>query len=308
VAVCTHPSPAHSETDFKQGEPLFWEAPAPLRLWHVASLDAPTVAVVWSYGFAWAAHVHLAPWAPFVLALIAWAVYIGDRLLDAGAGMKSPPRHLLRDRHHFHWKHRQILATAGVIAGMAAAVIVCIRLPAGARGPDSAVAAATLAYFSGVHSRRRMWRFVERSFGRFPSRALLIGVLFTAGCLLPMASQVEPAALPSMGRILAIPAVFFAALASLNCYAIGKWESSPSTGTGNGVEGRALLLAAAAAVLAVILGANEARLAGLLAAVAGSSFLMALLERKRGRISPLALRAAADMALLTPAFLLLFGR
>lgn len=274
----------------------------------MASLDAPTVALVWSCGFAWAAHVRLALWAPAVLALIAWAIYIADRLLDARAGMQTPPRHLLRDRHYFHWKHRWILAPAGMLAGAAAAAILFIRLPAGARGPDSAVAAATLAYLSGVHSRGRMWHLMERVFSHLSPRALLIGMVFTAGCLLPVASQAGPVALHSVGPALAIPSVVFAALAWLNCYAIGKWESDSSTGTRNGVGGKAAFLAGVAAVLAVILGGNEARLSALLAAAAVSALLFVLLESRRDRISPLALRAAADLALLTPVFLLLFGR
>lgn len=59
------------------------DAPLLLRYWHLSSLDAPTVAVVWSLGFAWAAGVRLPVWIPILLALVAWAVYIGDRLLDA---------------------------------------------------------------------------------------------------------------------------------------------------------------------------------------------------------------------------------
>ena len=70
-------------------QPL-WDAPIPLRFWHLASLDAPTVALVWSLGFAWAAGVGLPVWAPLLLALVAWAVYVGDRLLDARAGFRRP--------------------------------------------------------------------------------------------------------------------------------------------------------------------------------------------------------------------------
>ena len=45
------------------------DAPAPLRLWHLASLDAPTVAAVWGLAFAWAAHIALPRWIPALLAL-----------------------------------------------------------------------------------------------------------------------------------------------------------------------------------------------------------------------------------------------
>ncbi len=57
--------------------------PRALHLWHLASLDAPTVAVVWTLAFAWAAGVHLDRWVLVLLASGTWTVYVGDRLLDA---------------------------------------------------------------------------------------------------------------------------------------------------------------------------------------------------------------------------------
>ena len=58
-----------------------FDAPAPLRLWHLTSLDAPTVAVVWSLSFAWVVGVHLPKWVPVLLAIGTWVAYVGDRLL-----------------------------------------------------------------------------------------------------------------------------------------------------------------------------------------------------------------------------------
>lgn len=284
-----------------------WEAPAPLRLWHVASLDAPTVALVWSCGFAWAAHLRVPAWAPVVLALIAWAVYIGDRLLDARAGMQSPPLHELRERHYFHWRYRRFLGPAALAAAAAAMAFVATRLPAQARMPDTAVAAATLVYFSGVHSRGRL-RIVERLLCAFSSRALWIGVLFTAGCLLPAASQISAGLSAPVARLLLCPALFFAALGWLNCYAIGRWESASMRSSRNGVMGKAGLVAGAGVTVALLLGSTAPRVAWLLVAGASSALLLAGLERMRGRMTPLALRAAADVVLLTPAFLLMLWR
>jgi hypothetical protein len=48
------------------------EAPNLLRLWHLSSLDAPTVAAVWSLGFAKAAGVRLPEWGPVLLILVTW--------------------------------------------------------------------------------------------------------------------------------------------------------------------------------------------------------------------------------------------
>ncbi len=81
----------------------------PLRLWHLASLDAPTVAVVWSFAFAWSAGIKLPDWVSALLVLAVWPVYVIDRLLDARAGLRSQNLDRLRERHLFHWRHRRLL-------------------------------------------------------------------------------------------------------------------------------------------------------------------------------------------------------
>jgi len=278
----------------------------PLRLWHLASLDAPTVALIWSLAFAWVAGVRLQPWAPVALALITWAVYIADRLLDARAGMQSPPRHLLRERHYFHWRYRRVLAPIGLLAATAAAPLVITRLPAAARLPDSALAAATLVYFSGVHARLRIFPDIRRLALPFRSRAFLIGAIFTAACLLPVASQMaHTRTLPAAGP-LASPALFFGVLAWLNCRAIGRWESAPefSLEANDGPLTCAWMVAIAGALLALCLAGAEPRASMLVAAGTASALLLGVLDRFRNRLTPMALRAAADLVLLTPALLL----
>ena len=306
VASCINPTPAALETEGVDGR--LWDAPAALRVWHVASLDAPTVALVWSCAFAWVGGVRVPAWAPGVLALIAWAVYIGDRLLDARAGMRSPPLHLLRERHQFHWRHRWILAPAGLAAALAAAGLVFTRLPADACAPDMAVAAATLAYFSGLHSRGKMWHVVERRFAPFLSRPFVVGVLFTAGCLLPAASQIPLVAATSFAEFLTVPALFFAALAWLNCYAIEQWESASWRSAQTRVARMGGLFAAVGVVLAFVLVPYAPRAAWLVAAGSASGLLFIILDRIRPRLTPVALRAAADLVLLTPVIVLVLAR
>jgi hypothetical protein len=282
-----------------------WDIVVPLRIWHLASLDAPTVAVVWACAFAWVVHVRLPAWAPALLALGAWAVYIGDRLLDARAGMCTPPKHQLRDRHHFHWRHRSVLTPLAVLAATASLWIVVTRIPAAARVPDSAIAAATLAYFSSVHSRRRLPECLARLLHPLLSRAVLIGVLFTAGCLLPVWSQAALRVPPRpVERLLLIPALFFAALGWLNCHAIAQWESNRGVHS-KPVRPIACFVGLVGFCLAVLLVWNEPRSAALIAAGAASSLLLALLDRFRARLTPLAVRAGADLVLLTPALLLI---
>lgn len=289
-------------------EPRVWDAPAPLRLWHLASLDAPTVALAWSWGFARAAGVRLHAWAPLALGLIAWAIYIADRLLDARAGMRFPPLHLMRERHFFHWRYRAVLAPIGMLAAVAAGTLVITCLPAGARLPDTALAAATLAYFSGVHTRGRLFCRIYRLLSPFSSRAFVIGALFTAGCLLPAASEVGRAGAAPAARALALPALYFACLGWLNCRAIGQWESPGGDPSPVGCFPRptvAELMGICGAVLALLLAAAQPRAAWMIAAGTASACLLGLLDRYRARLTPLALRATADLVLLTPALLFL---
>jgi hypothetical protein len=91
----------------------------------------------------------------------------------------------------------------------------------------------------------------------------------------------------------------FALLAWLNCHAIDRWEALAG-GSHTGIAARAGLLALVAAVPASVFAAQHPRLGALLALAAASSLLLALLDRLRPRLTPLALRALADLVLLTP--------
>ena len=55
----------------------------PLTLWHLLSLDAPTVAVLWTWFIARTNHVHLPLASLAAMALAVWILYAADRFLDA---------------------------------------------------------------------------------------------------------------------------------------------------------------------------------------------------------------------------------
>ncbi len=272
------------------------------------------MAVVWAWAFAWTAHVRLAVWPLALLGLVVWAVYVGDRLLDARAGMRDAACHDLRERHHFHWRHRRILAPLAGVAGMAAAWIVRTRVPLIALPQDSAVALATLAYFSGVHWRLRLRAPVARVLAIagavFGLRECLVGALFAAGCVLPAWSMDPVANGPAkLMRVLAIPAIYFSALAWLNVRAITCWESNEA-GAGKR-PGRSRLrlgpiawaLAAGGMALAAALVATQPRTAALVTVGCTSGLLIAWLDGQRERFNPLTLRVLVDAALLTPVIL-----
>jgi hypothetical protein len=273
------------------------DAPRILALWHLASFDAPTVAVVWSLAFAWAAQVRLPAWAPILLALMAWSAYVGDRLLDARTGLRTPELHPLRERHYFHWRHRYVFIPLSFLAALAAARIILVNMPARALAPNSLLGAAAFAYFSGVHSRRNLPRLVTKEF--------LVGIIFTAGCTLPAFLRLRATApmTTQMGFFL-LTAIYFAALAWLNCYAIAQWESDREIRDLRvSVAALGCSLAAAGTLLAAVLMSHDPRAAVLLASGAVSALLLALLDRMRHYVTPLALRAAADFVLLTPILL-----
>jgi hypothetical protein len=285
---------------------------APLRYWHLASLDAPTVAVVWGWAFAWVGHVRLAIWPLVLLGLVVWVVYVGDRLLDARAGLRNPPRHDLRERHHFHWQHRRVLGPVAAVAGVAAAWIVRSRVPAIALPQDSAVAVAALAYFSGVHSGLRLPPPVGRVlavFGAvFGCRECLVGALFAAGCALPawtMYAAGDPVwnSPASPARQLALPAMYFAGLAWLNVRAITDWESGELRQNRLPIGRIALGLGAGGVALAAWLVPAQPRAAGLMAAGAASALLIGWLDWRREDFNLLTLRVAVDLVLLTPLLL-----
>ena len=274
--------------------------PAPLHLWHLASMDAPSVAVVWSLAFAWAMNVRLPAWVPLLLALGTWTVYVGDRLLDARTGLQNGNRSHLRERHYFHWRHRRILLAVAACASCAVLVIIFERMPLAARNRNSILAAAALAYFSGVHAGNRMPEWLRRLF----SKELLVGVLFTAGCMLPTFSRMGLSTNVTASRWpLIVSAIFFAAVAWLNCRAIECWES----GNTFQVFFAACILGQAGILLVGLIGPILFRTGALLAAGTASALLLALFDSKRHRFTPLALRALADVVLLTPALLIWIG-
>jgi hypothetical protein len=268
-------------------------------MWHLTSLDAPTVAVVWTLVFAWAAQIHLPAWPVAVVALAAWCAYIGDRLLDARIA-HTP----LRARHHFHWKHRRIFLPIAFAAAIVALALVLHSMPFAARERNSILAAATLAYFTSVHI---PWRVpAAKPWLRFP-KELLVGVLFTLACAAPTLTRIAGRrAGPTAVAVLPVILIFIV-LAWLNCHAIEFWEAQSQLRSA--VERPAIALMAIALLAAAIAAIGHGpRGAALLAAAALSAALLAQLDRHRHSVTPIALRACADLALLTPLVLLVLPR
>lgn len=265
-----------------------------ISLWHLTSLDAPTVAVVWMLAFAWAARVRLPVWLPVVLALTAWSFYIGDRLLDARQA-RTP----LRARHRFHWRHRRIFLPIAILSAAVGLALVFHSMPLVARERNSVLAAAALAYFGSVHfpGRTSLRRF------KIP-KELLVGILFTLACAAPVLARIAGPDVTDR-RLGLFPALLcFIALAWLNCHAIESWESATNE-SNVAIRNLGLGLAIVTLLIAGIeIGVHDLRAAALLAAAALSAFSLSWLDQHRHRMDSITLRAAADLVLLTPLLLL----
>jgi hypothetical protein len=280
-----------------------------LELWHLCSLDAVTVAVVWSTAFAWAAQVRVPAWALAMQTLTVWAVYVGDRLLDARKAARVRELERLRERHFFHWRHRRVLGPAAAAAACAAAGLILVYMPAMARVRSGALGAAALVYFARVHFGRWEQDDARRGAGRLrwilkrglPTKEMLVGVLFAVGCALPAMGRMQSVATGSIFCVVG----FFALLAWLNCRSIEKWEGEKWEGAERSGVTRwraGWVVAGVGLALAAVLAPDE-RVGALLLAGALSAMLLAGLEGRRSRMRPVMLRAAADVVLLTPVLL-----
>jgi hypothetical protein len=242
-----------------------WRPPRTLLLWHLASLDAPSVAVTWALAFAWVAGVHLDAWIPLLLACGTWTVYVGDRLLDAHRAITSEELDGLHERHYFHWRHRRLLVPLACVTAAVAVALVMRRMPVAARDRNAVLAAAALIYFSGVHSPARLPHWLRR----MASKELLVGLLFTAGCAAPTLSR-----LPSSDWQLFACLAIFAALAWVNCCAIESWESHSRRAN---VSLPTIVLGIACLTASAVLAFTDARASALVGCAGASALLLSLL-------------------------------
>jgi hypothetical protein len=230
--------------------------------WHVCSLDAPTVAVLWALAVAHLAGVALRLVELLVLGLGTWIVYVLDRVLDgmgrrgndadlrqvghaAQQGRGGWPEPVLRERHYFHARHRRLLlwlcGAAGCLVGL-----LCCLLPLRLVALYLVLGIPVSAYGLWVHARLLPMLPAlygrdaqgEGASGRGPRRARFFRFgFFRAGAagivkeaavaVLFTSAVVGPAvvAIPGGYRSeLLIPALLLTALCWLNCSLISHAE------------------------------------------------------------------------------------
>ena len=271
---------------------------SPLALWHLVSLDAPTVAALWTWFIAASFRISLPFTAISSMAVAVWMLYAADRLLDARP-LLSNPLHAadLEHRHRFHHRHRPAFLI-GIVAASVALAILIPRLDPRALRLYLVLGALLAGYLILIHA--------TGSAHRLP-KELAVGLFFAAAAFIPTLAEA-----PALLSFLLPAAALFALLCTLNCLFIYQWEhpaasSLPASNTHpftrfalrhlNTVASASLTASLVLALALHTVGQSSWRLP---AACALSILLLLLLDRERLRISPLNLRACADLALLTP--------
>jgi hypothetical protein len=264
--------------------------------WHLLSLDAPTVAGLWSLFFVRAMHLHLSLIQSMLLPLGTWLLYVADRILD---GLGRPPATLLRARHHFHARHRTAFLCAAAFLTVLLLWSVCTRMNPEALRDDLWIGAVALLYLFAVH---------RLSARRLP-KELAVGILFAAATAVPAWSRLTAGNGLSKERL--APAIlFFALLCWINCVGIEKWEGGNPHAITRWASLHLRPIATAIALfslIAALLSPSRGLIAVYLAALFSSGLLFAL-DKRSTKLSPLHLRIAADAALLTPLALFPFAR
>lgn len=243
------------------------------RIWlwpNLLSLDAPLVALLWQILFARCFHARVDPLPSLLLVLAVWLIYAADRTLDAWTGSAARPRHEFYRRH---WRALLPLWIAVLAAGFALA---WIRLTPKLFLSGLALGGAVLLYFVLLH------------LGIFQrTKEAAVAALFAVGATMSAWPNIRSAA-----DVEAI--ILFSCLCWINCVAIEHWEGESKWP-----------IAAAAGFVAIAAAALLFSSRPILGwAVVASALCFVLLDCERRHFSRDALRVLADVALLSPLFLL----
>jgi hypothetical protein len=262
-------------------------------LWHLLSLDAPTVATLWTWFIAKANHVRLPASALVAMAAAVWMLYAADRLLD----VQGPQPSQLEERHYFHRQYRRGFLAGIVIASMMLAALLPRIAPEAIR-LYLVLGGLVFGYFVVIHA---------TATARWLPKEIAVGVCFAAAVFIPTVAR-EPA----LRAPLLAPAILFATLCSMNCLFIYAWEHpKASAAVPHPLTAAALRylseLVTALVVVSAALALFDRRARWQLdAAVALSAAALLALHRRHKGSNTLTMRAAADLTLLTPAVLAWF--
>ena len=277
-----------------------------LARWHLLSLDAPTVAALWTWFVARSNHIELPFTAVLEMAVAVWMLYAADRLMDArligarplDARPLSAAHDRLEARHLFHHIHRSAFV-CGILFATGALALLLPRLDARSIHLYLILGSFLAGYFILIHTVRASHRLPKE---------LAVGIFFAAATYIPTVSR-----RPDLRLALLPSAILFATLCSLNCLFIYAWEHPSLHTDAHAATRLALRHISLLAVLVAFTGAalslldRQAPWAVPAAVVFAATFLL-LLHRYRHLLASVTLRAAADLVLLTPLLLMPYLR
>jgi len=312
VALSNNPRSTQTNSRARPGPTLLrpfslpTQKASPLILWHLLSLDAPTVAVLWTWFLASVSHVRLPATSVLAMGTAVWLLYAADRLLDsriiADQTLEEIHEQALEARHCFHHRHRRAFLVGISVASIALAALLP-SLPLASIRLYLIEGSFLTGYFVLIHA--------TRSAHRLP-KELAVGPFFAAAIFIPTISRT-----PLLRSSLLAPAILFAALCSLNCLFIYAWEHPAATSRETAkqrahpatraaihhLHGLSMLLCMGAIALASLDRRTPWPIA---AAIALSITILLAIHHYRRAIPVTTLRAAADLALLTPLLFLGF--
>ena len=277
----------------------------PLALWHLFSLDAPTIAALWTWFIASANHVRLPLASTLAMAIAVWMLYAADRLMDARP-LDADPTHYegLEARHYFHHLHRSAFLSGILVASIALALLLPHLKPQAIR-LYVVLAVLVSAYFLLIHATRSA--AAQQKVAHLLPKEIAVGLFFAAATFIPTVARC-----PNLRPRLLPFALLFAILCSLNCLFIYAWEHADSPSNPphpithialRNLPWLTILLALSGAAITLF---DYRAPWPVPYAIALSAALLLLLHNHRLAIAPVTLRAAADLALATPLLLLLF--
>jgi len=266
---------------------------SPLVYWHLLSLDAPTVAVLWTWFIARVNRIDLPGVSLVAMAAAVWMLYAADRLLD----VRSTDATELEARHYFHQRHRKLFLTGIALASAVLAWSLPLLQPEAIRR-NLVLGGLVTGYFVVIHA--------TNSAHRLP-KEIAVGLCFAAAVFIPSVARAPRLQLPLLP-----PALLLALLCILNCLFIYAWEhlerrqKAPHRLTAFALRHlRSLAIAVALSSFAFAL-VKHGNQRPLYVATTISSLSLLLLDSLSRRASAVTMRASADFVLLTPLLLVLF--
>jgi hypothetical protein len=292
------PEPRRSVSKF------IWEVGRSSWAWlHLLSFDAPLVAVLWQLLFARALRAHLPPQVTLVTALVIWLIYVADRILDSYQTVETDGEAL---RHQFYRAHRLAFLPAFFAILLVTGWMSYADLGFKTWRDGLLLAAIVGGYFAVVH-------LLGGNVQKWFPKEMAVAILFGVGTFMPVSVRLR-----ELHSRFLLPFLLFLLVLWMNTLLIeySEWITLRGREAGRPHEST-VLVGGHLAGLAVVVGflalcAMASRWFPLtrpiLLAEAMSAWALALLAWKWRKISSYAVRAIADVVLLTPVFLLILVR